>query len=145
MPTILTFTQFLYMGCSPHIKREAHHVFPALSLVDWPALAFSDLDPCKPLSSGGTAVVNAFAAYDFSGVIAAVNAAIGAFNPEFAASRADLVAQVFAGHDKNIPVGFAGGGFKVFACPSADVKNVTLVVHENSRRRVTVQDQLIRE
>jgi hypothetical protein len=70
----------------------------------------------------------------------------GAFLPEhFLESVGEFVAQAFAGHGKNIPVGLARGRFQVFARPAAHVKDVALVVDEHGRRGVMLQDQLIRE
>ena len=56
-----------------------------------------------------------------------------------------FVAQPFAGHGKEVPVGLAGGRFQVFAGPAADVEDVALVIDEHGRRGVTLQDQLIRQ
>jgi hypothetical protein len=70
----------------------------------------------------------------------------GSFLPQrFVESVAQFVAQAFAGHGKNIPVGFARGRFQVFARPSADVKDVALVVDQHSGRGVMLQNQLIRQ
>jgi hypothetical protein len=49
----------------------------------------------------------------------------------FLESVGQFVAQARAGHDKNIPVGFARSRLQVFARPSAHVKNVALVVDEH--------------
>ena len=56
-----------------------------------------------------------------------------------------FVAQAFAGHDEDVPVGLAGGRFEVFAGVAADVEDVALVIDENGWRGVALQDQLIRE
>ena len=61
----------------------------------------------------------------------------------FLESIGEFVAQALAGHGKNIPIGFARSRFQVFARPSADVKDVALVVDEHSGQGVTLQDQLI--
>ena len=57
---------------------------------------------------------------------------------------AKLITQTFTGHDKNIPIGFARGGFQIFARPSTHVEDVALVIHEQRRWRVMFQDHLIR-
>ena len=63
----------------------------------------------------------------------------------FLEGAGQFVAQTFAGHGKDIPVGLAGGRFEVFAGAAADVKDVALVVDQHGRRGVTLQDQLIRQ
>jgi hypothetical protein len=54
-----------------------------------------------------------------------------------------FVAQAFASHGKEVPVGLAGGRLQVFAGPAADVEDVTLVIGEHGRRGVMLQNQLI--
>ena len=63
----------------------------------------------------------------------------------FLEGAGQFVAQPFAGHGKDVPVGLAGGRFQVFAGPAADVEDVALVIDEHGRRGVTLQDQLIRQ
>ena len=56
-----------------------------------------------------------------------------------------FVAQPFAGHGEDVPVGLAGGRFQVFAGPPADVEDVALVVDQHGRRGVALQEQLVRQ
>ena len=63
----------------------------------------------------------------------------------FLEGAGQFVAQTFAGHGKDVPVGLAGGRFQVFAGVAADVEDVALVIDEHGRRGVTLQDQLIRQ
>ena len=70
----------------------------------------------------------------------------GAFLLEgFVESAGQFVSQALAGHGKNVPVGFAGRRFQVFAGPATDVEDVALVVDQDGRRGVMLQDQVIRQ
>ena len=58
------------------------------------------------------------------------------FGARFASQRllegaSKLVAQSFAGHRVDVPIGLAGRRLKVLARPSVDVKNIPLRVGEN--------------
>ena len=63
----------------------------------------------------------------------------------FMESTGQFVAEAFAGHGEDVPVGLAGGRFQVFAGVAANVKDVALVIDERGGRGITLQDQLIRQ
>ena len=63
----------------------------------------------------------------------------------FLEGAGQFVAQTFAGHGEEVPVGLAGGRFQVLARATADVEDVALVIDEHRRRGITLQDQLIRQ
>ena len=56
-----------------------------------------------------------------------------------------FVAQTFAGHGKNVQVGLAGGGFQVFARPSADVEQVALITDQHGGGGILLHNQLLRQ
>jgi hypothetical protein len=56
----------------------------------------------------------------------------GAFLPEcFLEGLGEFVAQVFPGHDEDIPIGLARGRLQEVAGSSADVKDVALFIDEH--------------
>ena len=63
----------------------------------------------------------------------------------FLEGAGQFVAQPFAGHGEDVPVGFAGGRFQIFAGPAADIEDVALVIDEHGGRGIMLQDQLIRQ
>ena len=61
----------------------------------------------------------------------------------FLESGRQFVAQTFARHGKDVPVGFASRRFQIFSRASADVENVAFVVGQHRGRGIRLQEQLI--